>query len=108
MRTFVGRGAELALLQKRLERVATTGEAVALTLRGRRQIGKSRLVQEFCDRSGAPFLFYTATRGASPVEAIAEFAAELRDSTLPSDPELVPNLQTGNWSEPIGPRWPDA
>jgi uncharacterized protein len=96
---FVGREAELGLLRKRLERVAASGEGVALTLRGRRQIGKSRLVQEFCDRSDAPFLFYTATKGASPVEATGEFYAELADSTLPADPALVPTTPTGNWAE---------
>ena len=52
VRTFVGRTSELAMLRKRLDRVASTGEGTALALRGRRQIGKSRLVQEFCDNVG--------------------------------------------------------
>ena len=98
MAGFVGRGRELALLAKRLDRVADGGAGAALAIRGRRQVGKSRLVQEFCDRSGAPYLFFAATRGASPVEALTSFHAELRDSGLPSDPELVP-AAGGGWAD---------
>lgn len=63
-------------------------------------MGKSRLTQEFCDEAGVPYLFYTATKGASPVEAIEAFLAELRDSGLPRDRGLVP-------AEPVR-SWPDA
>jgi uncharacterized protein len=97
---FVGRTRELSLLDKRLDR-AGSGAGVALAIRGRRQVGKSRLVQEFCDRSGAPYFYFTATKGASPVEAVASFARELRESTLASEPETVPDLVTGNWSDAL-------
>lgn len=96
---FVGRAAELAALHKRLERIRSSGEAVAVTLRGRRQVGKSRLVQEFCDRAGAPYLYYTATKGASPVEAVQAFCEDLRDSALPAAPDLVPVLDNGSWPD---------
>ena len=68
---FAGRGRELALMHKRLAAIAASGRGSALVVRGRRQVGKSRLAQEFCDRAGVPYLFYTATKGASPVEAVA-------------------------------------
>lgn len=97
---FTGRQAELTLLRKRLDRTAAGGTGTALAIRGRRQVGKSRLAQEFCDRAGVPYVFYTATKGASPVEATAAFLAELRDSGLPRDRGLVP-------SEPVS-GWPDA
>ena len=96
---FVGRVTELALLQKRLDRITATGSGGAVAIRGRRQVGKSRLVQEFCDRAGRPYLFHTAVRGASPVEAVAAFLDDLRDSTLPSDPELVPAAAPGSWRD---------
>ncbi|WP_214107585.1 ATP-binding protein [Acrocarpospora catenulata] len=99
MADFIGRTSELTLLDKRLKRVETTGSGVALALRGRRQVGKSRLVQEFCDRVGVPYLFSTATKGASPVEAVASFLTDLRESALPSDPEMVPVLDSGNWPD---------
>ena len=97
---FTGRAAELALLRRRLARVTEDATGLALAIRGRRQVGKSRLVQEFCDRSGTPYVFYTATKGASPVEAVAAFMTELRDSGLARDSDLVP-------AEP-GSGWPDA
>jgi len=97
---FAGRAAELALLGRRLARVTEGGTGLAVAIRGRRQVGKSRLVQEFCDRSGRPYLFYTATKGASPVEAVAAFMAELRDSGLARDRALVP-------ADPVA-GWPDA
>lgn len=97
--SFVGRTAELALLRKRLDLVVTSGAGVAVSLRGRRQVGKSRLVQEFCDRAEVPFLFHSATKGASPVESVEEFCAGLRESTLPPEPELVPVLRRGSWSD---------
>src|SRR3954470_14626092 len=96
---FIGRGAELAVLGKRLERVARTGTGAALALRGRRQVGKSRLVQEFCDRAGVPYVFSTATKGASPVEAVASFLTDLRESALPVDRDLVPTLGGGSWPD---------
>ncbi|WLW53608.1 ATP-binding protein [Streptomyces sp. YU58] len=96
---FVGRQSELALLRKRLERVSRQGAGVAVAIRGRRQVGKSRLVQEFCDRAGRPYVFFTATKGASPVEGIADFMTELRESSLPADPELVPKAAPTNWPD---------
>lgn len=44
---FAGRGSELALLRKRLAMIAESGTGTALAIRGRRQVGKSRLAQEF-------------------------------------------------------------
>jgi uncharacterized protein len=94
---FAGRKPELALLRKRLTLVAEDGAGTALVIRGRRQVGKSRLAQEFCDQAEVPYLFYTATKGASPVEAITAFLAELRDSALPQDPDLVPAESPASW-----------
>ena len=96
---FVGRKLELALLQKRLDGIAASGAGTALVIRGRRQVGKSRLAQEFCDRAGVPYLFYTATKGASPVEAIEAFLAELGTSTVPRDQSLVPAESTASWPD---------
>ena len=97
--TFVGRKGELAALHKRLDRVSSSGQGVAVALRGRRQVGKSRLVQEFCDRAEVPYVYFTAVKGASPVEAVAWFCQELRESSATSDPDLVPVLETGSWPD---------
>ena len=96
---FVGRKTELALLHKRLAGVTASGAGTALVIRGRRQVGKSRLAQEFCDRAGVPYLFYTATKGASPVEAVTAFLAELSNSSVPRDRGLVPAEPTASWPD---------
>jgi hypothetical protein len=98
---FIGRKTELDLLAKRLERVRTTGAGLALAVRGRRQIGKSRLVQEFCDRADIPYLFSAATKGASPVEAVSTFMDDLVDSTLPIDSETIPAVANGSWPDAL-------
>ncbi|HEX8343346.1 MAG TPA: ATP-binding protein [Actinoplanes sp.] len=100
MTVFVGRRLELGLLHKRSAQVARTGAGIAVAIRGRRQVGKSRLVQEFCDRAGLPYVFYTATKGASSTEAAALFLAELAESTLPRDPAAVPHTPpVGGWTD---------
>lgn len=96
---FIGRKAELSLLDKRLGRVEASGTGIAVTVRGRRQVGKSRLAQEFCDRARVPYVFSAATKGASPIEAVASFLADLRESALPADRELVPALGGGGWPD---------
>jgi AAA+ ATPase superfamily predicted ATPase len=99
---FIGREAELSLLRKRLDRVVATGAGVALAIRGRRQVGKSRLVQEFCDRAAVPYLFSTATKGASPVEAVSSFLADLRESVLPGDhAPLIPMDGVRTWPDAL-------
>lgn len=99
MTEFVGRSAELAALRKRLARVSETRAGQAVALRGRRQVGKSRLVQEFCDTAGVPYCYFTATKGVSPAEAVTEFLAELRQSAVPADAELVPRTAAGGWPD---------
>ena len=98
MATFVGRHRELTVLDRRLARVAD-GRGAAVAIRGRRQVGKSRLVQEFCDRADVPYLYFAATKGASPTEALGEFLAELRTSSLVSDPALLPEHAPAQWSD---------
>src|ERR1700744_2956179 len=78
-RHFVGREAELAALQGHLDAVASSGQGRMLALRGRRQIGKSRLVEEFIARSGAKAIFYTASRQYEVAE-LQSFSAQLATS----------------------------
>jgi AAA+ ATPase superfamily predicted ATPase len=81
MEPFVGRAAELAGLQSELDLVRRSGRARFVWMRGRRRVGKSRLAQELCDRSGAPYCFYQAPRRPRP-DAIADFVEALRESSL--------------------------
>ena len=65
---FIGRDAEMAELGAHLEFVQERGAGRMLAMRGRRQIGKSRLVEEFIRRSGADAIFYTASKQSSEDE----------------------------------------
>jgi AAA+ ATPase superfamily predicted ATPase len=94
---FVGRSRELGLLEERLQAVQESGAGIAVTLRGRRQVGKSRLVQELCDRSQVPYVYLTANKGAGSTESIQRFATEIAESGImaeSSDVELAP---AENW-----------
>ncbi|MET8175532.1 ATP-binding protein [Streptomyces clavifer] len=86
MNGFVGRRTELGLLDDLLAPVRTGGRSGrpgrAVLIRGRRRVGKSRLVEEFLERSGLPHVFFTAV-GGSKAEDLAGFAAELAVSPLP-------------------------
>ncbi|MFC8512394.1 ATP-binding protein [Streptomyces sp. NPDC057257] len=98
---FKGRTADLELLSRQLDDViggrgSTRGRAVIMT--GRRRVGKSRLVQEFCDRSGLPYAVFQATRGRNAVAERADFAVAL--SGLPGA-ELVAGLQATDWNQAL-------
>jgi AAA+ ATPase superfamily predicted ATPase len=89
---FVGRSAELGRLSAILSRVGDSARdlpGIAVLLRGRRRVGKSRLVEVFCERSGVPFVFFQASQGASSSAGREVFAEAVRWSDLP-DRELFP------------------
>jgi AAA+ ATPase superfamily predicted ATPase len=79
VRRFVGREGELAKLQGHLEWVRQSGSGRMLALRGRRQIGKSRLVEEFIRRCDARAVFYTASRQSAAGE-LRSFSEQLAAS----------------------------
>ncbi|MGE5282096.1 MAG: ATP-binding protein [Chloroflexota bacterium] len=81
MKEFVGRKPELAALRSELNLVRETGVGRFVWVRGRRRVGKSRLVQEFCDRSRTRYCFYQAPQRAKS-EALGEFVTSVRESTL--------------------------
>ncbi|MGW6454952.1 ATP-binding protein [Streptomyces sp. NPDC055078] len=100
---FQGRAGDLELLAEQYRTVAegrgaTRGRAVILT--GRRRVGKSRLAQEFCDRSGSPYVVFQATRGRNAVAERADFTAALAQSALPGA-ELVAGLQPRDWNQAL-------
>ena len=100
---FRRRAADLGLLAGQLRTVAagkgdSRGRAVIMT--GRRRVGKSRLVQEFCDRSGVPYVLFQATRGRNPVAERAEFTALVAQSGLPGA-DAVAGLQAGDWNQAL-------
>lgn len=92
---FVGRAEELARLDAHLDRVRASGRGRMLNVRGRRQLGKSRLVTEFVDRAGVPQLFFTATRPASQAVDLKRFTTAAA-SSLPGA-EMFTEVRLGSW-----------
>lgn len=95
-RAFVGRQQDLGRLRRHLDAVVNDGAGRLLSVRGRRQMGKSRLVTEFADRSGLPQLFFTASRLASPGEELTRLTQAARDSTLPGA-RLFDGIRLETW-----------
>jgi AAA+ ATPase superfamily predicted ATPase len=63
-------------------------------VRGRRRVGKSRLVEEFTLRAGAPTVFFAASRQGT--REVALFAREVTESDLP-DRDLFTAANPGDW-----------
>ena len=83
MDAFWGRTDELHRLHADLGAVRRTGQGRMLAIRGRRQAGKSRLLTEFVERSGSPYLFTTAVKNAAPVVQLATAMEDLITSRNP-------------------------
>ena len=83
---FVGRSRELGELDAQLDTVRAglrADRGVAVLMRGRRRIGKSRLANEFAQRSGLPYVYFQAAKGAPVGRELRTFAGDIADSTLP-------------------------
>ncbi|MEV6269618.1 DUF234 domain-containing protein [Kribbella sp. NPDC051936] len=84
---FYGRIPELETLNRLLRRVEDRGRTgrpgKAVLMRGRRRVGKSRLVEEFIERSGLPSLFFTASAQSNATTDVRLFVEAGAGSTLP-------------------------
>jgi uncharacterized protein len=84
---FFGRQAELARLAAELDLVISSGAGRLVTVRGRRQVGKSRLVERFATESGVAYGVVAGMKG-TPVEVQMRRAIE----TLSSSARPLPGL----------------
>jgi len=95
---LIGRDRDLAVLNKvfgavRDGRGATRGRAVMVM--GRRRVGKSRLVQEFCDRAGVVSIVFQATQNRAPHLERADFLAAFKQAGF--DVPLPAGVEPGDW-----------
>lgn len=95
MKGFVGRRRLLDRLAGEVEGIRTDGQGRFVTVRGRRRVGKSWLVEESVERSRLPFVFFAAS-GQTPERELSLFAEKLSQSTLPST-ELATNVRFETW-----------
>jgi uncharacterized protein len=95
---FIGRERELAALDDELRNAGASGAGRLLAVRGRRQVGKSRLVEHFAEHSDVPYGVVAGMSG-TPLEVQMRRAAEtLRSSTRPLRAlEAVTAVPPGNW-----------
>ncbi|MGH9185601.1 MAG: ATP-binding protein [Acidimicrobiales bacterium] len=94
---FVGRQRDLERLQHHLDVAVSDGRGRLLSVRGRRQAGKSRLVTEFADGSALPQFYFTGNRLESGAEALVRLGVEASRSTLPGA-HLFEGVTLENWS----------
>ena len=95
--TFVERPSLLRQLRAHLEGVQRSGQGRMLVVRGRRQVGKSRLLTEFCTRSEVPILYWTARRNASTYQQLAALASAALDSGTPLSAADALASSPSNW-----------
>lgn len=85
---FIGRKREIAQLLALLARVVDGGRTgrpgKAVLIRGRRRVGKSRLIEEFLQRAEVPALFFTASAQPSVERDLRLFTEAVEASDLPA------------------------
>lgn len=95
MRRFVGRRALLSRLTSEWESVRASGEGRMVTIRGRRQVGKTWLVEELLDQIKPPHVFFPASAQTEERE-LSIFGRTLAASNLPSR-ELATGASFETW-----------
>jgi AAA+ ATPase superfamily predicted ATPase len=84
----------------RLSRLAAevreSGAGRLLAVRGRRRVGKSRLIEEWLQREHAPHVFFAASR-QSPEREIALFSEDLARSSLAGAAEGAAGVRFDSW-----------
>lgn len=93
--TFIGRQSSLDVLADELGQVVERRAGRFVLVRGRRRIGKSRLVEEFLRRASIPTLYFTASRQHRAAE-LAAFAEALGRSDIPGA-DLLAASRAGTW-----------
>lgn len=97
---FSGRRRDIDLLSAQLDQVRESGRGRTVVMTGRRRVGKSRLVQEFCDHAAAPYILFQATRGRDPSAERAGFLTSIIQSDLPRS-GLAEGVNGPDWNHAL-------
>jgi AAA+ ATPase superfamily predicted ATPase len=100
MARFVGRAGELRQLDHELTRVRQVTEEPGrcVLVRGRRRVGKSRLIERFCDGARVPYAFFTASQQGHG--EVGLFAEAVLESSLPGR-ALFADAQPTSWDSAL-------
>lgn len=100
MSDFVGRQVYLDRLSEDLKAVQSEGSGRFVAVRGRRRVGKSRLVQELLTRAEAPYVFFQASK-QSLGDEIRLFTEEIGNSSLPAADLVRSGTTFDTWAAAI-------
>jgi len=97
---FFGRGHELSVLDDLLRLVADSGSGRLVGMRGRRQVGKSRLAEHFAARSGVPYGVVAGLK-STPIEIQMRRAVQMLRSSVNPLPgiDAVTAATPADWSD---------
>lgn len=100
---FHGRRALLARLDRELAQVTASGRGRMLAVRGRRQVGKSRLLTHFVETRDVPYLYTTIVKNASVGAQLAGLARDALGATTPlAEAATVFTSPPASWDEFFG------
>lgn len=94
--SFVGRERDLRLLDDHYQEVVSSGVGRLISMRGRRRVGKSTLVEEFLRQAGLPHVFFAASR-QSLARELEMLVGELGESELPAGEVIRDGLEPNSW-----------
>ncbi|MEX1142575.1 MAG: ATP-binding protein [Thermoleophilaceae bacterium] len=97
---FVGRDTDLSKLSDQLDEVVRTRQGRFVLVRGRRRVGKSRMVEEFLRRGSTPAIYFTASRQPRAAELVA-FARAAAQSDVPGADLLGSMSAPGSWEDAL-------
>lgn len=87
--TFVGRTEDLRRFAAHIDAVRSDARGRMLVVRGRRQVGKSRLVTEAVSKTRLPSVYVTGSLQATVKEDIGRFMEEVARSDLPRKEQVL-------------------
>ena len=73
-----------------------SGQGALIAIRGRRRVGKSRLVEEFAKTAGCPCVFYTAVQEEGETE-LRRFTRAIERSEVPRSADVQRGLRPESW-----------
>ncbi|GAA1720014.1 ATP-binding protein [Isoptericola hypogeus] len=100
---FFGRRGVLAALTGHLDAVVQGGGGRIVAVRGRRQVGKSTVVERFVERAERPYVFATGVFGAATPQHLDDATRAVTESRHPlPDADLLTASTPTSWREWLG------
>ncbi len=97
---FFGRVQVLRALREHLEVVRSTGRGRMVAVRGRRQVGKSTVVERFVQSAQQPYVFVTGVYQAGVGKQLRDATMAITESTHPlPDAALLTQTPATTWQE---------